>query len=136
MRIIAIDYGLARTGIAVSDPTGLIATPLQNVPSKNFQKLLDGVEAVIKQYSPGLIIIGMPKRTDGLGSPMMEKVRSFAAALQERIDTPVEFVNEMYTTVIASRMLHANEKNTKQQRQLIDSAAAAVLLQGYIDSKR
>ncbi len=133
MRILAIDYGLSRTGVAVSDPTGLIASPLPHVPSKHFQPLLDGVSAYIDQYSPELIIIGMPCRTDGGESPMTEKVKNFAEALGQLTDKPIRFVNEMYTTVIASRMLHANEKKAKQQKQIIDSAAAAVLLQGYID---
>ena len=136
MRILAIDYGMARTGIAVSDPTGLIATPYRVIPSRNYEKLLIGVGEVLLEIAPEKVILGYPGRTDGAKSEMCERVERFSQELQERFHVTPEFVDEKYTTVIASQMLHAGGTKAKEQRKTIDAAAAAVLLQGYLDAHR
>ena len=136
MRILAIDYGMARTGIAVSDPTGLIATPHKVLPSRNYEKLLEAVGAVLEDVSPEKVILGYPRRTDGEKSEMCERIERFRDQLKERFSMEAELVDEKYTTVIASQMLHAGGTKAKDQRQSIDAAAAAVLLQGYLDSHR
>ena len=80
------------------------------------------------------IILGLPLRTDGKVGDTEMKVREFHSLLSEKIEIPTEFVCEAFTTVIAAQKLHEKGKNAKQQRQIIDSAAAAVMLQGYLDS--
>jgi len=135
MRILAVDYGLARTGIAVSDETCTIATPLECIPSRNEDKLLEGLVKLIDEIKPSRIIMGLPIRTDLKESDMAAKVRAFAERITEATGIVPELKNEMYTTVIASKRLHENEKNAKKQRGLIDSAAAAVLLQEILDKK-
>ena len=77
MRILAIDYGMSRTGIAVSDPTGLIASPYKVIPSKNYEKLLLGIGEVLKETAPEKVILGYPGRTDGTKSEMCERVERF-----------------------------------------------------------
>ncbi len=136
MRILALDYGLARTGVAISDPTGLIATPYKVIPSRNYEKLLTAVEVVIQEILPEKVILGYPERTDGAKSEMCQRIERFREELKERFDIDAELVDEKYTTVIASQMLHAGGVNAKEQRKTIDAAAAAVLLQGYLDSLR
>lgn len=136
MRIIAIDYGIARTGIAVSDPTGLIASPYQVIPSRNYKKLLDGVGKIFAELSPDKVILGYPGRTDGGKSEMCQRVERFREELKQRFDVDAELIDEKYTTVIASQMLHAGGIKSKEQRKTIDAAAAAVLLQGYLDKHR
>ncbi len=136
MRVLAIDYGMARTGIAVSDPTGLIASPYKVIPSRNYEKLLAGVGEVLKEVQPDKIIIGYPGRTDGARSEMCDRVDRFRDELKQRFSVDAEPVDEKYTTVIASQMLHAGGVKAKEQRKNIDAAAAAVLLQGYLDGKR
>ena len=82
------------------------------------------------------MIIGKPLRTDGNKSEMAEKCETFAAELRELTGMEIESVDERFTTVIASQHLHANSINAKKQKKTIDAAAAAVLLQGYIDSRK
>lgn len=136
MRILALDYGLARTGVAVSDPTGLIASPYKVIPSRNYEKLLIAVGETIAEVSPDRIILGYPRRTDGIKSEMCEGVERFREEIKSRFGIEAELVDEKYTTVIASQMLHAGGINAKEQRKNIDAAAAAVLLQGYLDAHR
>ena len=136
MRIIAIDYGMARTGVAVSDPSGLIATPLEFIPSGNRKKLYEGIFSVIEKYSPEKIIIGLPIRTDGKEGSIVSSVRELEKTLKEKYNIEVITLNEMFTTVIASQKLHERDMNAKKQRSQIDSAAAAVLLQDYLDRNR
>ena len=136
MRILAIDYGMARTGIAVSDPTGLIASPYRVIPSRNYEKLLQGIGEVFSEIIPDKVILGYPGRTDGAKSEMCERVERFREELKTRFGVEAELVDEKYTTVIASQMLHAGGTKAKEQRKNIDAAAAAVLLQGYLDSHR
>lgn len=136
MRILAIDYGMSRTGIAVSDPTGLIASPFRVIPSRNYEKLLLGLGEVLGEVAPDKVILGYPGRTDGAKSEMCERVERFREELKQRFDIEAELVDEKFTTVIASQMLHAGGTNAKEQRKTIDAAAAAVLLQGYLDGNR
>lgn len=136
MRILAIDYGMARTGIAVSDPTGLIASPYQVIPSRNYEKLLIAVGEILSNLSPDKVILGYPGRTDGAKSEMCQRVERFRNELYQRFGVDVELIDEKYTTVIASQMLHAGGTKAKEQRKNIDAAAAAVLLQGYLDQRR
>ena len=119
MKILAIDYGIARTGVATCDPLETIASPLCVIPSYNHEKLVAEL-----------------LRTDGNKSEMAEKCEVFAAELRELTGMDVESVDERFTTVIASQHLHANSINAKKQKKTIDAAAAAVLLQGYIDSRK
>ena len=136
MRILAIDYGMSRTGIAVSDPTGLIASPYAVIPSRNYEKLLTSVGDVLSAVSPEKVILGLPSRTDGIESEMCQRVTRFREELKSRFGVDAELIDEKYTTVIASQMLHANGTKAKEQRKSIDAAAAAVLLQGYLDAHR
>ena len=133
MKILAVDYGLARTGVAVSDATGTIATPLECIPSRNEGRMLETLLGVIEKIKPEKIIVGLPLRTDMRQGDMAVKVTAFCERLKAETEAEVELCNEMYTTVIASQLLHENEKKSKEQRRIIDSAAAAVLLQGYLD---
>lgn len=136
MRVLAIDYGMSRTGIAVSDPTGLIASPYRVIPSRNYEKLLLGVGEVLAEVKPDRVILGYPGRTDGAKSEMCERVERFRDEIVQRFGVTPQLLDEKYTTVIASRMLHDGGTRTKEQRKTIDAAAAAVLLQGYLDSLR
>ena len=135
-RILAIDYGTRRTGIAVSDPLGQITTPLPHIPMKTNDHLCNDILKLIEDYKIKKIILGLPLRTDGKAGDTEAKVREFHALLTEKISIETEFVCEAFTTVIASQKLHEKGKNAKQQRQIIDSAAAAVMLQGYLDGHR
>ena len=108
MKILAIDYGIARTGVATCDPLETIASPLCVIPSYNHEKLIAELLRVIKESGAQKLIIGKPLRTDGNKSEMAEKCEAFAAELRELTGMDVESVDERFTTVIASQHLHAN----------------------------
>lgn len=136
MRILAIDLGMARTGIAISDPTGLLATPYCVFEGYGRTRLTEAVKELIEKEGIGLVLVGRPERTDGKPSEMAEKADSFVRFLSKRTTVPVRMLNEAYTTVIAAAKLHDNEIKAKDQRSRIDMAAAAVLLQSYLDSQK
>ena len=136
MRVLAVDLGLARTGIAISDPSGTLATPRCVFEGYGRTRLTAAVKELIEQENIGLVIVGYPERTDGKESEMAQKAVSFATFLSKRTPVPVKLVNEAYTTVIATAKLHDNDIKVKDQRSKIDMAAAAVLLQGYLDSSK
>lgn len=132
MKILAVDYGMARTGLAECDVMQTIATPIRSVPSWDEQKLLDEICAVVKDHRIELIVVGRPLRTDGQSSDMASKAEAFAQKLKELTGKPVDMLDERFTTVIASKRLHENAHKAKDQRSVIDAAAAAVLLEDYI----
>lgn len=134
MRIMAIDLGEVRTGIALSDPLGIIASPYCVLSGYGRTRLKDAVLEIAQKEEVKLIILGYPQRTDGKDGTMTAKVESFYNFIKKRTDIPIKLLNEAFTTVIASRKLHDIDVNAKEQRLQIDAAAAAVLLQGYLDS--
>ncbi len=103
---------------------------------KTNDHLCNDILKLIEDYKIKKIILGLPLRTDGKAGDTEAKVREFHTLLTEKISIETEFVCEAFTTVIASQKLHEKGKNAKQQRQIIDSAAAAVMLQGYLDGHR
>ena len=136
MRIMAVDLGLARTGIALCDKNEILASPYCVLEAMGRTRLTKSVLEIIEKEKVEKVIIGLPLRTDGKESEMTGKARSFAAFLEKRTEAEVLLLNEAFTTVIAAQKLHENEMNAKNQRKTIDSAAAAVLLQGYIDANK
>ena len=136
MKIMAIDLGMVRTGIAVSDVNGILATPRCVFTGYGRTRLTKAVLEMVQSEGIGKIIVGYPLRTDGKDSEMTAKAVSFTTFLSKRTEVPVELVNEAYTTVIAAKKMHENDIRSKDQKSRIDMAAAAVLLQDYLDSNR
>ena len=136
MRVLAIDYGTVKTGLAVSDSLGKLATPLCVLKIKSIKKLAEEIGQNITKLKIDKVIIGCPKRTDGKESDMQKKVEVFAELLFSKTGMRAELVNEIYTTVIAAQKLHENDKNAKQQKDIIDSVAAAILLQDFLDKNK
>ena len=127
-RIVAIDYGRKRTGIAVSDTMQIIANGLTTVPT---HELLDFITNYVKQESVERIIIGLPKQ--------MNNEVSFVRSLKKRLpDMPVEYVDERFTSVLAHRtMLEAGlKKKDRQNKALVDEISATIILQSYLETKR
>ena len=133
MRILAIDYGSQRIGIAISDPTGTLARPLPFVPAKGDAKLARELADLVKKEQAELILLGLPRHMNGELGEAAEKVKAFAAHLEKATTIKIKFIDERLSTVQASRQLQESGKDTRKQRDKIDSAAAAVLLQGYLD---
>jgi putative Holliday junction resolvase len=137
MRILAIDYGSARIGLALSDPTGTLARPLPFVAvTKGDAKLAREIVEIAKKNDVHLFILGLPRNMDGTSGEAATKVQAFAAILREATPLPLKLIDERLSTVQASRQLQESGKNTRKQRSQIDSEAACVLLQGHLDSQQ
>lgn len=135
MRILAIDYGSTRIGLALSDPTGTLARPLPFVPAKADAKLARELAELAKKEEARLILLGLPRNMDGSSGEAAALVQAFAAILGAATPISIKLIDERLSTVQASRQLQESGRNARQQRGKIDSEAACVLLQGYLDSQ-
>jgi putative Holliday junction resolvase len=133
MRILAIDYGSQRIGLALSDPTGTLARPLPFLPAKGDAKLAREIARLAEKEQVKLLLLGLPRHMNGSLGEAAAKVQAFATVLGETTPIRLKLIDERLSTVQASRQLHEAGKNTRAQRGQIDSEAAAVLLQGYLD---
>ena len=132
-RLLGIDYGDARIGLAVSDDLGFLAHPLETIHCRQTHPL-KRIADVVAEKQISKIILGLPLRLDSTEGPAAEKVRAFAQRLGAEVPSiPMEFVDESYSTMDAQKQLHANGKNTKNSKDIIDQAAAVVILQSYLD---
>ena len=134
MRILALDYGSARIGVALSDPTGTLARPLPFLPAKGDAKLAKDVAALAAKEGAERILLGLPRHMNGEFGEAAEKVQAFAAVLAKATTIKIELIDERLSTVQASRQLHESGHDTRRQRGKIDSEAAAVLLQSWLDA--
>ena len=137
MRILGIDYGEARTGLAVSDDTETVATVIGTVHERDKERLSDRIAETCRAEHIEKIIMGLPKNMDGTEGFRAEHTRKFAAMLQERFpDLPIEFYDERMTTMVASRfMMEANTKG-KKKKASIDALSAQIILQDYLERNR
>jgi putative Holliday junction resolvase len=133
MRILALDPGSVRVGVALSDELGMLATPLEFIPAEPFADLLVRLKQILAEKEVGLILVGMPRNMDGSYGPAAEKTRAFVAALRAEVTTPIRTWDERLTSVQANRMLtEANVRRDKRKGR-VDQMAAAILLQSYLD---
>lgn len=135
-RILAIDYGRKRTGLAVSDTMQIIANGLTTVPT---HELLDFIAGYVQKEPVERIIIGLPKRMNNEVSENMKYIEPFVRLLKKKLpEMPVEFVDERFTSVLAHRtMLEAGlKKKDRQNKALVDEISATIILQTYLESKR
>jgi putative Holliday junction resolvase len=135
MRILAIDYGSQRIGLALGDPTGTLARPLPFLAAKTDAKLAREIADLAQKNDIHLILLGLPRHMDGSIGEAAAKVQAFAAALGQATTHRIQMIDERLSTVQASRQLLEAGKNARKQRGHIDSEAACVLLQGYLDSQ-
>lgn len=134
-RVLGIDLGEARIGLAISDELGMLAHPLQTVVVKEGDPL-EKIAKVIQEQGVHLIVLGMPRNMNGTYGPAAEKAKAFAQQLQERFPAcQLRFWDERMSTAAAQKSLHAAGRNTKQSRAVIDQVAAQIILQGYLDSQ-
>ena len=135
MRIMAIDYGDARIGLAVSDLTGMLAGEAWTLQEWNMEHAAQTIGAEAKRRDVGTLVLGLPKNMDGSEGPRAEKSRAFAELLKAECGLPVVFWDERLTTVDSHRILHANGKKMKNHRASVDAVAATLILEGYLGSR-
>lgn len=136
MKIMAIDYGDAHTGIAISDATGTLAGFSTVINSRRPEVVAQEIAALIPQHGVGELVLGYPKNMDGTVGPRAEKAAAFAETLRQAADLPVTLWDERRTTVDAHNILFNNGKNAKQRKKVVDAVAASLMLEGYLTRKR
>ena len=127
-----LDIGDRRIGVAMSDPQGILASPLTIINRTDEQSDIDAIQAIIEQNKVGVVVIGLPLSMSGNVGPQAVKVQLFVQELSKHTEVPVEFRDERLTTVSAQRLM----RETKKGRRIRDDAmAAALILQGYLDER-
>ncbi len=135
-RVLAIDYGKKRTGIAVTDPLRLIANGLATVSTSS---VMDFIETYVRREPVERIVVGQPRQTNGEDSENMERISSFVRRLHEHLpEIPVEFFDERFTSVLAHRaMLDGGlGKKARRNKALVDEISATIILQDWMESRK
>ena len=137
MRILGIDYGDARVGIAVSDPLMLTAQGIKTLPNKVFDKMLESLDEIYNEYKPEKIVLGFPKNMDGSVGFRGDITLEFKITLEEKYPkSEIILYDERLSTVMADRFLSATNTRGSGRKKVIDTVSAAVILQNYLDSIR
>lgn len=135
MRILGIDYGDSRVGIAVSDPLGFTAQGVKTLKNKNTKKLLAELSEIISEYNPETIVIGKPKNMDGSEGFRADATYKFAESLKTIYNGKIEFMDERLTTVSATRVLNETNTRGKDRKNVLDTVSACFILESYLNSK-
>ena len=136
MRILGLDLGDKRIGLALSDPMGWTAQGLEVIASKgSIEADITKIKEYVERYEVEKVIIGLPLNMDGSSGPRAEKARAFAARLGKRLKITVEMTDERLTTVAAQKLLIEADLSRSKRRKVIDKMAAVLILQSYLDLK-
>jgi putative Holliday junction resolvase len=133
MRILALDHGTRRIGVAVSDETKTIAQPLEFIPAEPFAAFLARLKQILDEKEVDCILLGMPRNMDGSYGPAAQKVESFAAVLRTALTVPIKMWDERLTSTMANRILIQGNVRRDKRKEKVDKMAAAILLQSYLD---
>lgn len=136
MRIMAIDYGDAHTGIAISDPTGFLAGFTTTIDAYRPEIVVQRITELARQHGVEELVLGHPKNMDGTLGPRAEKAEAMAALLKEATGLPVVLWDERRTTIDAHQILMAGGKNAKKRKKAVDAVAASLILEGYLTYKK
>lgn len=134
MRIMAIDYGDARIGLAVSDETATLCGDAWTLNERNMEKAAEAIIREALSRGVGQFVLGYPKNMDGSLGPRAEKSEAFKALLEAGAEIPVALWDERRTTIAAHEILHANGRRMKNHRKSVDAVAASLILEGYLGS--
>jgi putative Holliday junction resolvase len=136
VRLLALDIGEKRIGVAVSDPSGTVATPLTVIDAA--RTLATGADLVrlVEEYDAGAVIVGLPLSMDGSEGPQAERVRRAASRLAGFLRVPVHFADERLSSVQAGRALGEGGFTSRKARGSVDKVAASIFLQSYLDAQR
>ena len=132
MRILAIDYGDAHTGIAISDPTGLLAGFTTVIDAYRPEVVVERIAALAREHGAERLVLGHPINMDGTRGPRSEKAQALKALLEETTGLPVVLWDERRTTIDAHQILQNSGKNAKKRKKVVDAVAASLILEGYL----
>ena len=136
MRIMAIDYGDAHTGIAISDPTGFLAGFTTTIDAYRPEVVAERVAALAKEHGVEELVLGYPKNMDGSLGPRAEKAEAMAELLKAATSLPVVLWDERRTTIDAHQILFNSGKNAKKRKKTVDAVAASLILEGYLTYRK
>ena len=136
MIIMAVDLGKARTGIAASDKTEYLASPVKVISEHNRERLLEKVVDTAKEIKAELVVVGLPKNMDGSEGESANNAREFSSLLAEQLGIEVKLWDERCTTITAHGYLNDTNTRGKKRKAVIDEVAATVILQSFLDSRR
>lgn len=134
MRVLALDHGTKRVGLAISDEMGMIAQPLTFLPAEPIAELFEGLKKVIAEKNVEQILVGIPRNMDGSYGPAAEKARKFIEQLKEVVTIPIRTWDERLTSAQANRDMIQGGLRREERKLKADQTAAAILLQSYLDS--
>ncbi|MBR5937340.1 MAG: Holliday junction resolvase RuvX [Clostridiales bacterium] len=137
-RVMAIDFGMRRIGVAVSDPLRIMAQGLETINwnGVDYEYALDRLSQIVKEKEISEIVMGKPSRTDGTISESEEKANLFGQLLEEKVGIRPVYRDERFTTVIASQFLRQTGVSGKNKKKVVDQVAAEIILQEYLDITR
>lgn len=136
MKIMSIDYGDVRTGIAISDIRGILASPLCVIKESYQPKLVDKIIELINENKIEKLVIGLPRNMDGSYGYRCDDCKSLGKAIGEKINIDIEFEDERLTTVMAHNILSDNNVRGAKRKQTVDAVSAVMILQSYLDKNR
>ena len=137
MRTLALDYGERRIGVAISDPTGLIAQPLETIPAHaGGRDALERIAELVRSHEVGEIVVGLPIHMNGRSGPEVARARAFGERVRTRAGVSVEYLDERWTSVEAERALDESGMRRRDQRGKVDPVAAAILLRTWLELRR
>jgi putative Holliday junction resolvase len=135
MRILALDHGTKRIGVAISDDLKMIAQPLEFIPAEPLAVFVTRLKDIIREKEVELILVGIPRNMDGSYGPAAQKAQEFVAMLKEGLTIPIKTWDERLTSVQANRFLIEAGMRREKRKIKVDQTAAAILLQSYLDSQ-
>ena len=136
MRIMAIDYGDAHTGVAISDPTGLLAGYTTVIHSRKAEVVAEELARLVKEHQVDELVMGFPRNMDGTEGPRAQLYRDFARQVEEATGLKPVLWDERRTTIDAHRILFDAGKNAKKRKKTVDAVAASLILEGYLTFRR
>ena len=136
MRIMGIDYGDVRTGLAVSDEMNILVGEAWTLNEWNPERVADVIAQEAQKRNVGRLVLGLPKNMDGSEGPRAEKCRDFAELLRSKTDIELVMWDERRSSIEAHAILHANGKKEKKHRKTVDAVAASLILEGYLGTLR
>ena len=135
-RIMGIDYGESRTGIAISDTLGFLANGVGNIEEKDINRLINKIAEKANELSAEMMVLGHPVNMNGTLGPKAEKVAKLAERLREKTGLEVVLFDERCTTMAAHQFLNETNTRGKKRKGVVDTLSAQIILQNYLDSKR
>lgn len=135
VRILALDHGTKRIGVALSDELQIIASPLEYIPAEPLADFLTRLTQLLREKEVGMILVGLPRNMDGSYGPAADKVRAFVTELEKIVTVPVRTWDERLTSAMANRVLLQGNVRRDQRKEKVDMMSAAILLQGYLDAQ-